>query len=157
MSRSDRSVYRESNREYYRKNREKSLAASKNYYRKNKDKAKQRALLRRTETPEKHIWSAAKYRAKSFGLAFDISIEDIRIPQFCPVLGIELGPLGGNGRNDNAPSIDRINNSKGYIRGNVIIISHRANCLKRDATLLEMQRMADFYTKLSLTSREQVL
>ena len=40
-----------------------------------------------------------------------------------------------------------IENSKGYIRGNVIVISDRANRLKGDATLLELQRIADFYTR----------
>lgn len=40
---------------------------------------------------------------------------------------------------DSAPSIDRIIGEFGYVKGNVSVISHRANKLKSDATLEEMR------------------
>jgi len=67
------------------------------------------------------------------------------------VLGIELD-LSQDGekdrRNWSRPSPDRIDPDRGYIKGNVIIVSWRANWLKSNATLDELQRMAEFYTAL---------
>jgi hypothetical protein len=152
VSRADRSKYRakerEQAREKYANNPEKFIALSQEYYVKNRDKVRAGVVRRRAENPSKYLVGMAKYRAKKAGLVFSITSRDIDIPKFCPVLGIELGPVGGGNRS-NSPSIDRIDNSKGYIPGNVLVVSHRANCLKRDATLLEMQRIADFYTRLS--------
>lgn len=95
---------------------------------------------------------AAKQRAKLRGMSFDITAADIELPKFCPVLGIELGWEGlkhSREAREKAPSIDRIDNSKGYTKDNVIVISTRANCIKRDASLSELQRIAEFYTRLA--------
>ena len=118
------------------------------YYIENRDVVRAKALRKRVENPAKYLVGMAKYRAKRTGLVFALTEADVSIPKFCPVLGIELGPVCGGCRS-NSPSLDRIDNLKGYVRGNVIVVSHRANCLKRDATLLELQRIADFYTRLS--------
>ena len=145
---------REAARRHYAKNSAKINAAAKAYYAKNKDKVQEYKKKLLAERPVRMMLYGAKRRAKITGMVFDISVEDIQIPEFCPVLGIKLGRGGDR---SNSPSIDRIDNSKGYVKGNVIVISHRANCLKRDATLLEMQRLADFYTRLSLlTDREDM-
>ena len=56
----------------------------------------------------------------------------------CPVLGI---PLYSDGRdNQNAPSLDRFIPSLGYVKGNVFVISRRANVLKGDATIEEVKK-----------------
>ena len=70
-------------------------------------------------------------RARKRGIAHDITGKDIQIPEFCPVLGIRLVPLQGR-RVDNAPSVDRIDPAKGYVKGNVAVISWKANRLKSD-------------------------
>jgi len=93
--------------------------------------------------------NAAKRRSKIFGYVVDITKEDVPIPEFCPVLGIKLCPSVGEGRKDitllNAsPSIDRIDNSKGYTKGNVQVISFRANNLKKDATLEEIKALVRY-------------
>jgi hypothetical protein len=41
-----------------------------------------------------------------------------------------------------SPTLDRIDNSKGYIVGNVWVISMRANRLKSDATVDELMMLA---------------
>lgn len=70
---------------------------------------------------------------------FDIDASDIVIPEFCPVLGIKLNPRNrGVGYHPDSPSVDRIDNDKGYVKGNVRIISARANLLKNDATIEEL-------------------
>lgn len=70
--------------------------------------------------------------------------EDISIPEFCPVLGLRL-QHGSGKATDASPSLDRIDNTKGYVQGNVMVVSNRANLLKRDATPDELQRLAAFY------------
>lgn len=67
----------------------------------------------------------------------------------CPVLEIPLRWEYGHGKgvSDRSPSLDRIDNSKGYVVGNVAIISIRANTLKRDASLSEIKALASYMEK----------
>ena len=96
------------------------------------------------------IWCSAKKRAKLKGLDFDIEVEDIpEIPNYCPVLGIEIKSNTTNAPLDSSPSIDRIDSSKGYIKGNIRIISNRANRIKSDATIEELRRVLEDYEKIS--------
>jgi hypothetical protein len=107
-------------------------------------------------TPEKHRdynrnWSRknparqmlinSRQSAKRRGLEHTITLDDIRIPTHCPVLGYRL--QGGEGlRHHASPSLDRIDTSKGYVPGNVWVISWRANNLKADATTDELILLA---------------
>lgn len=62
------------------------------------------------------------------------------LPTVCPLLGVELcynGPLSAV-----SPSLDRKDSSKGYVPGNVWVISHRANVIKNNATAEELATMA---------------
>ena len=70
-------------------------------------------------------------------------MEDIVIPKKCPVLGIRLRQWRGYPR-PSSPSLDRIVPRKGYVPGNVCVISHRANMLKGDATWSELKKLARF-------------
>lgn len=84
----------------------------------------------------------AQYRAKKFGVPFGITLEDIVIPEVCPILGIKFGNYRGKGRGGfkaDAPSLDRIIPSKGYVRGNICVISNKANLIKRDSTAEELR------------------
>lgn len=91
------------------------------------------------------LWRNSLQRSKRYGIEHTIQLSDIVIPETCPVLGI---PLFREDQSTwmNAPSLDRIINTKGYIPSNVIVISRRANILKRDATILEMVKLAEFYS-----------
>lgn len=92
----------------------------------------------------------AKGRAIKFGLPFSLSVEDIQVPEFCPVLGIRL--VRGKGKpHDNSPSLDRIVPNKGYVRGNVIVISRRANQIKSNAHPGELALVASFFLTLKGT------
>ena len=92
----------------------------------------------------------AKRRAKKKGLLFNLEHKDINMPILCPVLGVTL-KTGLGKLAPESPSLDRINSSLGYVSGNVRIISHRANALKSNATILELtQIIADAY-KLAAT------
>lgn len=82
----------------------------------------------------------ARARAKKLELPFTITIDDIVIPNFCPILGIEL-KKGEGKSHDNSPSLDRIIPSLGYVPGNIQVISYRANRIKNDATLDELRKL----------------
>ncbi len=74
---------------------------------------------------------SAKSRAKGYGLPFSITIDDIVVPLICPILGIPL-ELGKKQVQDSSPSLDRVYPEKGYVRGNVLVVSHKANRLKNE-------------------------
>ena len=94
---------------------------------------------RRKNKPEYFLWKSAKKRARDKGWDFDIEVTDIVIPNFCPYLGIEIThQVGGKGRRPGSPSLDRLDSKKGYVKGNIIVCSWRANFLKSDATLNEL-------------------
>lgn len=79
--------------------------------------------------PEAKLWHAAKDRAAEKSLEFSIAVEDIKIPDTCPLLDIPL--RRGIGRpTANSPTLDRISNDKGYVPGNVWVISNAANTCK---------------------------
>lgn len=95
----------------------------------------------------KLLYKNIKSRCKRIGREFSIELEDIIIPEKCPVFGFELK------REDKqtwmcAPSVDRIDSSKGYIKGNITVVSRRANILKRDATIDELEQLLNYYKTL---------
>lgn len=89
---------------------------------------------------EKQLYNTAKSRAKLKGREFTIDLEDIVIPDVCPVLNVPIGT------GEYAPSVDRTDHTKGYIKGNVRVISTRANRLKNDATAEELQLVLTYIT-----------
>ena len=92
---------------------------------------------------ERVMYDRAKSRAKKFGIVFDLDPEDIVIPELCPVLGIPLFK-GDRVISDNTPSLDKIIPSLGYTKGNVVVISYKANRIKSDANYKDIQKVADW-------------
>jgi len=91
------------------------------------------------KTPSK-LFYTSKAAAKKRNLDFDIEMSDIVIPELCPIL---QKPIKIKTRY--APSVDRIDNSKGYVKGNVWVISKQANTMKNSGSLGEL---VDFCTNL---------
>lgn len=88
----------------------------------------------------------ARHRASRLGIPFTLTLTDFSIPTHCPVLGIPLFIHKGGkpGFFPNSPSLDRLDNTQGYIPGNVLVISARANALKSNATIAELQRVLTY-------------
>ena len=137
-------------RRWYKNNTESALASTKKWKDANPEKVK---LHRKQwyEIPENRIKTTltqAKKRALEKGLDFSITLNDLSpLPEICPVFGIKLNYKGNQGRRgfiDDSPSIDRIDSSKGYVKGNVQIISWRANRIKSDATIDELEQLIMF-------------
>lgn len=89
----------------------------------------------------------AKSRAKKKNIEFSITEKDIVLLEYCPILKIKLQENNFSAK-PNSYSIDRIDNSKGYIKGNIQIISHRANQIKNDATVEELKLLLTYLESL---------
>lgn len=138
---------KEYDKQYWASHKDKKLQYSKTYYQKHRQKLleKQRLAKEGPENRLKHLVKRAKVRARSSGIPFDISVEDLSTPEKCPVLGLILNYGFGNSHSPNRASLDRIIPEKGYVKGNVRVISLRANVLKRDATIEELQAVTKDY------------
>jgi hypothetical protein len=95
----------------------------------------------------------ARLSARVRGLEFSITTDDIIIPIYCPYLGVELTVKSGQGRLPTNPSIDRIDNDKGYVKGNVQVISLLANKMKAEASLDQLVVFAENILRLHKAPR----
>jgi hypothetical protein len=93
----------------------------------------------REKYPERKMLSRAKDRARKLGLPFEITVDDIVVPKICPVLGIPLR-VGEELFTDNSPSLDRIDPQRGYVKDNVVVLPYRANRIKNNGTLEELEK-----------------
>lgn len=93
--------------------------------------------------PLMRLLANARARAKAQNVPCTITAADLAIPQFCPVLGIPL-MRGEGAKTDHSPSIDRLRPERGYVPGNVYVISERANRLKNNGTAQEHRLIADY-------------
>lgn len=89
---------------------------------------------------EQKLWYGARCRARKFNREFDIEVTDIVIPDKCPVLGLPMISTKGT-TGDTSPTLDRIDSSKGYTKGNIAVISWRANRLKSNGTLEDFEKI----------------
>lgn len=101
----------------------------------------------RKKNPERYLLRKAFNHAKEAGREFNLKEEDIKIPTHCPILNIPLEISTNVKRQDNSPSIDRFDNSKGYISNNINVISWRANKLKSNGTLQEFRNLVSWMEK----------
>lgn len=108
--------------------------SSKKYYENNKDLCNERTRQHRLNKPEQSLCRISRATAKKKGLENNLTEEDIIIPEVCPYLGTKITHTQGKGIVWTNASIDRIDSSKGYIKGNIQIISRKANSMKQDAT-----------------------
>lgn len=143
-------AYRKANREKRRESNRNSIAKvraamsleERVVYNK-KDNAEHKS--RHRANPAKQMYANARSRARAVGMVFNIELSDIVVPAICPILGIPL--VVGEGKHvAGSPSLDRIDNTKGYIKGNVQVISRFANTMKNRGTPHELLRLATWIT-----------
>ena len=96
---------------------------------------------RRANLPKVALLDRARERSRRFNLPFDLTVDDIVIPQNCPALGIPI--VVGASRSANSPSLDRIDPSGGYLVSNTRVISSGANSLKGAHSLAELEMLAN--------------
>jgi len=92
---------------------------------------------------QKWLYMHAKKRAKTRRLEFSITPDDIPVVHTCPILLIPLQRHIGKLSN-NSYSLDRRDSSKGYIPGNVFILSQKANNIKSNLSKEEISRLMEY-------------
>ena len=100
---------------------------------------------------EKRIFNRLKTSAKKRGIKFTITafnLMNLSWPITCPILGIKLEHHTGQAQ-DNSYSVDRIDSSKGYEPDNIMIISNKANRMKNNGSLEELNLIAEYYKNLA--------
>lgn len=112
------------------------------------------------------LLKGARRRAKEKNLPFNIDLDYVRsmagenaeFASHCPVFGVALdwSCMRNNGGKPlpNSPSLDRIDPERGYVKGNVKIISFRANQIKSDASPSELKLVAAYCSKALVDSLE---
>lgn len=126
---------------------EENLQKERERARDNYDRYKEtRSNYRKTRSEHSPLYRSlvsTKARAKRKKIPFDLTLDDLPVPTHCPVLGIELkygpGPLV-----DGSVSLDKFIPELGYVRGNVRVISNRANTLKNNMTLAEWEALGKY-------------
>lgn len=99
-------------------------------------------------TKEEIIFYRAKMNARKRKLEFDLELSDIIVPTHCCYLGVELTYNKEDHRNQNYFSVDRRDNSRGYIKGNIEVCSKLANTMKNCATKEQLIAFANNIIKL---------
>lgn len=130
----------EEHQSYYERNKEYFKLKSKAWQVNNPEKMKEYNKKSKQGNPQRNLFNKAKGRCKLSGLEFSISKEDIIIPEYCPLLNIKLDSWG---HKDYCPSLDRIDNTKGYTKDNIWVISFKANRMKNTATKEELLQFAE--------------
>ena len=89
----------------------------------------------------KMLWQAKATAARK-NLPFDLDVSDIVIPTHCKYLKIPLTQALGSGVVWSNASLDRIDSNIAYVKGNVEVISRKANSMKNMATAEELRTFA---------------
>jgi hypothetical protein len=153
MPNTNRDQKNKCNNEYYHRNKERILEklkeTSKEYYANNREKLLINSKVSRERHYESQILRSTKAAATRRGLEFNLTIEDIIIPDYCKYLETPLTRKQGQGRVWTNASIDRIDNMKGYVKGNTQIISLKANLMKAHSSAEELLTFAKNVVKMN--------
>jgi len=94
--------------------------------------------------PESRLLRSARQRAKQKNMECTITQNDIHIPKLCPVFKVPF--VKGT---EYAPSLDRIDNTKGYTPENIVVVSRKANVMKNNGSVQDLKMLVEYYSKLS--------
>jgi len=112
-----------------------------NYYKNKQNHSEKVIEYRENNWRMKMLWQA-KSSASQKNLDFNLDESDILIPTHCKYLQIPITQSLGSGVVWSNASLDRIDSSLGYVKGNVEVISRKANTMKNMATADELVTFA---------------
>jgi hypothetical protein len=117
------------------------------------DGGKQIKVPKINKTHQRLIWERSKQSAQERKLDFNIDVDDVIIPEYCPLLSCKLTFTYTQENRDTYYSIDRINSNLGYVKGNIQVMSLKANTMKNSATQNELlifaKNIIEIYSKNS--------
>lgn len=92
--------------------------------------------------PRTRLVDNARRRAKKASIEFSVSIDDIELPKICPLRHVPF-IVGLDQHTDDSPTLDRKDPRRGYVQGNVWVISHKASRLKSAFTPNELKSFCE--------------
>ena len=98
------------------------------------------------------ICAGMRDRAKAKGVLFDVSaayLESIT-PDTCPVFGTAFSFINNVKMTSDSPSVDRLRPELGYVGGNIVVVSMRANAIKSAFTSAEVLKVAQWMEEQGL-------
>ena len=123
----------------------------KSYYERNKqairEKQREYKAKLREENPFIDTLRTSRSKWSKAGIPHDITLSDLKVPEFCPYTGLKLEWTKGKWT-DATPSIDKIIPELGYVKGNVIVVSHLGNRMKNDASIEQLITFAENVLKI---------
>lgn len=134
-------------KKYVETHKEQVKETKRKTYQKHKIKLLEKAKEWALNNPEKFLYSSAKRRAKVKELEFTIELRDIIIPERCPILKIKL-IKGTITQHEGSPSLDRIDNNKGYVKDNIHVISYKANTIKNNGSVQDLKDIVTYLEEL---------
>ena len=146
-------------KKYYNINYNKINEINKEYYNKNKNILSVNRRLYRENNIESLLLRKAKERAFKFNLDFNITLNDIKnvMTNICPLLEIPM-VINKNHVKYNSFTLDRIIPEKGYIKNNILVISHKANRSKNNATINEYEKIIlNFKKNIIISNKEKYI
>lgn len=153
LRRDDQNIYKsdwaKANPEKVKAARAKWAAANPDWRSVNRAKYRARYVL-------KNLGERARKAGRPFALTEDVIIDMLTETKVCPVLGIPLSHAVGRARDD-SPSFDCFYPEFGYVPGNVFVMSRRANTIKNNATLAEIQALARWMDATTVVIKEKAL
>lgn len=120
--------------------------AANDWYARNREHKKAKSLEWRANNALATQLHSLRARAKRLGIPWHITEDDVHVPTHCPVLGMRLRRHKGS-PGPSSPSIDRVNSRRGYYPDNIVVISYRANMLKREGSLKEWEAIVRYMRK----------
>ena len=89
-----------------------------------------------------------KTECKSLGIDYDLSEDYLKSiwTGICPILSVPID-IKASKQDTYSPHLDRVDPTKGYVKGNVQWLSGRANRLKNNITIYELERLYKWLTK----------
>lgn len=120
----------------------------------NQELRKSRIKHGKSHDPEAKMLYGARARSIELGIECNLDITDIIIPDICPILGIPLFKSKTGFQSNNSPTLDRINPKLGYIKGNVKVISSKANRMKDSSTIEDLEKIIKYIKENSITNEK---
>lgn len=138
-------------KQWRKDNKEKVNAYKRASYAKNPDVYKGHLKSWRDRNPYRalqvDLCYQAKRRAEEQNVPFDLTPDDIVVPERCPILNLELRRNKGGAADNNSPTLDKIKPELGYVKDNILIVSHRANVVKGNSSYEELKRWVEVLTE----------
>jgi hypothetical protein len=142
----DKEYKKQYQHEWYLRNKERTAPMRKAWSQANRHKHRGYYLKWEQKDPRRAMLQRSRSSARQRGIEWNLTVEDLNWPTHCPVLGIELSYDRDKKKpqRDDYPTLDRWDNSKGYVPGNVFVISWRANRIKWHCRPEELEAVAQY-------------